>query len=104
MTASYTPDRTQRHEFANGAVGFPPAVHTGKLKGPFAAVYFCPVQGTALVLTCYGKGEAMRHLDGVSVPACTKHRRQHITGALKTDSLGNVSFIPSPSHLSRLKD
>lgn len=104
MTARNTPDRSKRFEFPNGAVGFPAAIKSNALAGlPFAAVYFCPVEGTSLALTCYGTGAAQLGAEGARVPACTKHRKQHITGTLKTDPLGNVSFVPSPSHMQRMK-
>lgn len=103
MGAKYTANRRLRHNFSNEAVGYPASIRTALDGLPFASVHLCPIEGTGLVLTCYGTGTPLRGVDGVSLTACTKHRRQHITGRLQTDALGAVSFIPSPSHLSRLK-
>jgi hypothetical protein len=85
-------------QFANGATGWRPGGPFDCL-GPFAKVERCPIDGTELRLTCYATGYADTFF---SVPACTRHRGQHIGGYLTSDSDGGVRFIPYDRFRARL--
>jgi hypothetical protein len=72
----------------NGAVGFRPGGSFDCL-GPFARVRNCPIEGTALRLTCYATGYADT---AFSVPAATKTRGRYVSGYFSThDAQGLTS-------------
>jgi hypothetical protein len=60
----------------NGAVGFRPGGPFDCL-GPYARVRNCPIEGTALRMTCYATGYADTHF---SIPAATKAQGKHVAG------------------------
>lgn len=81
----------------NGAIGHRPGGPMDCL-GPYAKVRNCPIDGTALRLTCYATGYADSHF---SIPACTRHRGRYIAGffTVKDESL---VFVPMNRHRDRL--
>lgn len=81
----------------NGAIGHRSGGSFDCL-GPYAKVRNCPIDGTALRLTCYATGYADTYF---SVPACTRHRGQYIGGFFTSDEQG-VRFVPYDRFRSRL--
>lgn len=78
---------------ANGAVGYRSGGSFDCL-GPYAKVRNCPIEGTALRLTCYATGYSDTWF---SVPACTRHRGRYITGFF-TNRDDGVVFVPKARH------
>lgn len=88
-----------RHSFTfkNGAIGYRPTASFDCL-GPYAKVVNCPVDGTALRLTCYATGYADTYF---SVPACTQHKGRYVSGffSMRDDS---IVFVPMKKHWARI--
>ena len=82
-------------EWPNGAIGH--RSHGTNFPfdclGPYAKVRNCPIEGTALRLTCYATGYADTWF---SVPACTRHRGRYIKGFFSFEG-GNIRFVPFDS-------
>lgn len=88
----------ERHEFANGAIGWRPGGLFDCL-GPFAKIQNCPIDGTDLRRTCY----ATRYADTFfSIPACTRYRGRYIGGYFTSDNNDGVIFVPGPRFRDRL--
>lgn len=87
----------ERRDFPNGAIGWGPGGPFDCL-GPYAKVQNCPVDGTALRLTCYATGYADTFF---SVPACTRYRGRYIGGFFSLDN-GAIKFVPTLKFADRL--
>lgn len=88
---------TDTFTFTNGAVGHRIGGPFDCL-GPYAKVRNCPIRGTGLRLTCYATGYADTM---VSVPACTRHKGQYISGFFTLND-GAIEFVPHDRHRDKL--
>lgn len=90
-----------RHSFTwpNGAIGYRSGMPMDCL-GPYAKVSNCPINGTAVRLTCYATGYADT---AFSVPACTRYKGKHIRGYFALDD-GAIAFHVMDSHKHFLEE
>ena len=87
---------TDTFTWPNGAIGHRIGA-TFDCLGPYAKVRNCPIDGTALRLTCYATALADTWF---SIPACTRHRGKRIKGYFTTREDGVVfQVMNSHKHL-----
>lgn len=84
----------ERHEFANGAVGWRPGGPMDCL-GPYAKVENCPIRGTTLRRTAYATDYADTFF---SVPAVTRVKGRRIKGFFTAEG-GAIEFVPYSGQL-----
>ena len=90
-------DPRDTFEWPNGAVGYRPGGPFDCL-GPYAKVKNCPIDGTALRLTCYATSYADTFF---SVPATTRRKGKSIRGYF-TQRDADIVFVPYDSETEKL--
>jgi hypothetical protein len=93
MTQVFYASPRDTFEWPNGAIGYRPGSSFDCL-GPYAKVKNCPIEGTALRLTCYATGYADTYF---SIPACTRKNGKRVKGYFTHRETG-VVFCVMDSH------
>lgn len=97
MGQKFYASRHSSYEWPNGAIGHSAGTMNDCL-GPYAVVRNCPIEGTALRLTCYATGYADTWF---SIPASTRRKGKHVRGYFTLRDDG-VVFVAMDSHKERL--